>query len=242
MTLRCVFSMWGRPKKDLRDLGELYHDFAAFGAVSRQKPGIFAANQRCKAPIISAYVQWAIAKSKARSGDPVSFVELFCADGYYAMLARHFGATTAIGIDNDRDNHFSQASVIANRLGLTNVEFHKLDVTDIDQMPPADIVANVGGLYHVANPREIIKKSYRLARKYLILQSVVSMANSAPDYFESPAPGWTWGSRYNRESFDALIDSLGYRVVDRHFNELEGNDRLEDRGSVYYLIETQASS
>jgi hypothetical protein len=24
--------------------------------------------------------------------------------------------------------------------------------------------------------------------------------------------------------------------VDRHFNELEGNERPEDRGSVYYLI------
>ena len=58
-------------------------------------------------------------------------------------------------------------------------------------------------------------------------------------YFETPAPGWTWGSRYNRHSFGKLIADLGYEIVDMHFNELEGNGRLEDRGSVYYLIKVR---
>jgi hypothetical protein len=29
----------------------------------------------------------------------VSFAELFCADGYYAMMARRLGATASMGID-----------------------------------------------------------------------------------------------------------------------------------------------
>lgn len=112
----------------------------------------------------------------------------------------------------------------------------KLDVNEIHQLNPVDVVTNIGGLYHVANPAEILLNSYDLAKRFLFIQTVVSLANSDEDYFEAPAPGWTWGSRYSRESFNRLIGSFGWDVVDSHFNESEGNDRLEDRGSVYYLI------
>ena len=79
--------------------------------------------------------------------------------------------------------------------------------------------------------------SYTMAKRYLIVQSVVNLATDNENYFESPAPGWTWGNRFSRKSFDKMIKELGYNVIDCHFNELEGNDRLEDRGSVYYLIQ-----
>ena len=62
------------------------------------------------------------------------------------------------------------------------------------------------------------------------------MANEDPDYFESPAPGWTWGCRFNNASFDKVVRELGLEIMDQHFNELEGNDRVEDRGSSYYLL------
>ena len=223
-------------KNDLSDLGELYHDFSLFGIKNKQVPGIYYPNQYCKCFILRAYIQLAIAKCKVTLDTPVSFAELFCADDYYTMVARHFGATTSYGIDSDKDGFFSQAKLIAERLELTNVHFIQKDVNEIDTLERVDIVANLGGLYHVPNPREILQKSYKMAKKYLIIQSVVSMANNEPDYFECPAPGWTWGCRFNRRSFDAMIKDLGFTVVDQHFNELEGNERLEDRGSVYYLI------
>lgn len=75
-----------------------------------------------------------------------------------------------------------------------------------------------------------------MANHYLIVQSVVSLANKNRNYFETPAPGWDWGCRYNRVSFDRMIRSKGYNIIDSHFNELQGNDRLEDKGSIYYLI------
>ena len=227
--------------KDLDDLGELYHDFSIFGAKNRQLPGIYYLNQRCKAPIINAYIQLAIAKSKKKMDDEVTFTELFCADGYYAMVARLFGASKSYGIDNNRDGFFSKAKSIAERLGLTNIEFIEEDVNNIDRLERTDIVANVGGLYHIENPRQILIKSYNISKKYLIVQTVVSMVNELPDYFETPAPGWTWGSRFNKVSFHNLITDLGYKVLDCHFNELEGNKRIEDRGSIYYLIEVKPS-
>lgn len=222
----------------LEDLGELYHDYSFFCASGAQKPGIFKPNQKAKEPILRSYISLALAKSAGPASDRhVSFVELFCADGFYAMLARKLGASRSIGVDNDRDGHFAVAPVIAGRLGLGDVEFVKMDVNEaLGSLQEVDVVANVGGLYHVANPEEILDGSYRLAKQFLVIQTVVSLASHDPHHFVAPAPGWTWGCRYSRESFDATIRKRGWKIVDHHFNELTGNDRPEDRGSVYYLI------
>lgn len=228
-----------KQKNVLADLGPLYHEYSFFGVENEQLEGIYRLNQKSKFPVIMAHIALAIAKCKKTVNEQPAFTELFCADGFYAMVASKLGCGKSIGIDNDRDNHFENARIIAKRLGLKDIEFIKADILPGSKFEETDIVANVGGLYHVSNPKEILELSYKMAKKYLIVQSVVSMASDDPDYFETPAPAWTWGCRFNKISFDKLIKSLNYRVIDYMFNELEGNGRLEDRGSVYYLIEKQ---
>ncbi len=229
------------PRIALDDLGELYHDYAIFGARGRQLPGIYPLNQRCKMPILAAYIQWAIAKCRTTLDTPVSFTELFCADGFYAMLARHLGADRCFGIDSDKDGFFTRAREIAARLELDGVRFVTADVRAMHRFERTDIVANLGGLYHVEDPAEVLRLSSRLARRYLIVQSVVSLARTEDDYFETPAPGWTWGSRFSAGWLDRRIEELGGTVVDRHAHELAGNDRPEDRGSVAYLVRLPAA-
>ncbi|HNP60348.1 MAG TPA: class I SAM-dependent methyltransferase [Nitrospirales bacterium] len=221
----------------LSDLGPLYHNYSFFGVNNVQLPGIYELNQQAKAPIIIAYIAYAIAKSKKHALDRVSLSELFCADGFYAMVASRLGCNRSIGIDNDRDKHFEHANVIAERLNLHGVEFEKEEITPNSKFISTDVVVNVGGLYHVDAPDKILDLSYGMANKYLIVQSVVSLKTESEDYFEAPAPGWTWGNRYSRKSFDKMIKKICPKIIDQHFNELEGNNRLEDRGSVYYLIE-----
>jgi hypothetical protein len=221
----------------LEDLGPLYHSYKLFGVENEQLPGIYEKNQKCKEPIILGYIHWAIGKSRTSLDTPVSFAELFCADAYYAMAASFFGATSSIGIDDNRHNQSNEAPQIIERLGFRNVRLIDMDVQNIDTLDAVDIVANVGGLYHVSNPAEILAKSYRMTNRYLIVQNVVSLARTDPNYFETPAPGLTWGSRYSRRGFENLLRGSGYKIIDMHFNELEGNERPEDRGSVYALIE-----
>lgn len=224
----------------LDDLGPLYHSYRFFGVDNPQIVN-FAANQRCKEAIILSYILNGIAKSRKSMDSPVSFAELFCADGYFTMMARRFGANTAVGIDSNRDGHTAIAPKIAERLGFDNVRFDVRDVNSIVEVDEFDVVANLGGLYHVSNPIEILRKSYDLARRYLVVQTVVSMASDRDDYFVSPAPGWNWGSRFSPQSFLKMVGSQGYRVVDAFFNQLEGNVRPEDRGSIYMLIEKRAA-
>lgn len=220
----------------LDDLGPLYHDYRLFGVENAQLPN-FVVNQRVKEPILLGYISLAIGKSRKSVNDPVSFAELFCADGYFTMLAARLGASPAVGIDSNRDGWSDNMPEVARRLGLGSVVFQPRDVNDITESNAYDVVANVGGLYHVPNPIEILRKSWNLARRYLIVQTVVSMANEEETYFEAPAPGWQHGSRFNAKSFINMLRAERYRVIDGHFNVLEGNARPEDRGSVYFLIE-----
>jgi hypothetical protein len=220
----------------LDDLGPLYHSYRLFGVDNRQLEN-FRVNQLCKEPILLGYISLAIGKSRNSCFDTPSFAEFFCADGYYTMLANFLGAQPAVGIDNNRDGWSDNMLEIARRLGLLGVRFEDRDVQSISDVGAYDIVANIGGLYHVSNPEEILRKSYELARRYLIVQSVVSMANNDPSYFVSPAPGLQHGCRYSAQSFANMVQSQGYRILDVQFNQLEGNARIEDRGSVYALIE-----
>jgi len=220
----------------LKGLGPLYHGYSFFGVANEQLPGMYELNQQAKAPIITAYLAYAIAKSRNKATDPVSFIELFCADGYYTMVASRLGCCNSIGIDNNRDGHLQKARHIADRLGIKSVTFTEQEITEDADFDAADVIANIGGLYHVNKPREILRLSYEKAKKFLIVQTVVSLASTDENYFEAPAPGWTWGNRYSRESFDKMIHEVCPGVIDCHYNELEGNGRPEDRGSVYYLI------
>lgn len=224
-----LLPLWAQPK---------YHSYSVFGVkYNPQLSEAYVKNQKTKFPIITAYIAYALAKCKKTIDDPASFAEYFCADGYFTMLARHLGASEAHGYDNGKDPFFRTAGKMSKRLGLTNVYFHKADIFSIDEENSVDIVANIGGLYHVPDPAKAIDISYRHCRKYMILQTVVSMENNAPDYFETPAPGWSWGCRFSRAWLDQLVADKGYKVIDSHFNELEGNEALGSRGSSYYLIE-----
>ena len=137
--------------RSLEDLGPLYHSYHLFGVQNQQLPGIFQPNQACKEPIILSYILLALAKCRTSTDTPVTFAELFCADGYYAMASRHLGISASIGIDNNRDGFFTVANKVAERLGIDNCMFIEMDVNDIETLTPLDIVANIGGLYHVEN-------------------------------------------------------------------------------------------
>lgn len=221
----------------LRSLGPLYHDYSFFGVNNEQLPGIYALNQKVKAPIITSYIARAIALSRNRASDSVSFLEMFCADGYYAMVASRLGCSRCIGIDNNRDGHFQNANQIASLLGIRNTQFIQHEITRNSDFEAADIVANIGGLYHVSDPEGILLRSYEKANKFLIVQNVISLATQDENYYEAPAPGWTWGNRYSATSFHKMMTRLFPKILDIQLNELEGNERLEDKGSIYYLIQ-----
>ena len=216
---------------------EFYHNFSALGLELPQKGGIYAPNQSAKAPVITGYLLFALGKLRANGISPVTVAELFCADAYYSFLARRFGADRCYAFDNNRDGSLPEARYVQALLKDDRVEIHETEVATISSDFRASIVVNAGGLYHVPEPLSYLEQSYAMAEHYLVLQSVITMATEDENYFESPAPGWSWGCRFTYGYLEKEIRKRRYKVVDSDRNLLTGNDRPEDRGSAYFLIE-----
>jgi hypothetical protein len=216
---------------------EFYHDFSALGLNLPQKKGIFAPNQTAKAPVISGYLLFAIGKLRANDMVPLTVAELFCADAYYSFLARRFGADRCYAFDSNRDGILPEARYVRSLLKDDAVEIVETEVANISPDFRASIVINAGGLYHVEEPLRYLEQSYKMAEQYLIVQSAITIATEDENYFETPAPGWSWGCRFTYGYLEKEIRKRGYKVVDSERNLLRGNDRPEDRGSAYFLIE-----
>jgi hypothetical protein len=92
-----------------------------------------------------------------------------------------------------------------------------------------------GGLYHLSDPKKLLKLCYKITKHYLAIQTVVTLETEDKDYFVSPAPGWKHGCRFTDAGLREWLKQIGWKIVKHDRNELRANLQLSDRGSVYYL-------
>lgn len=208
-----------------------YHDFAPLGVATPQESGHFPANQRAKAPVLESMVREVLGEV----GEGAETVEIFCADGYYSIASARWGAARSTGIDWN-PYHIERAKLASRLVGVADrTEFRQGDVYRIEG--EWDILMNLGGLYHIADPMALLRQSLAWTRRYMVVQTVYSLANDDPGYFEAPAPGWSWGCRFSLARFEAMLLEAGWKITRLQTGELPGNDRPEDRGSVYAICE-----
>lgn len=214
-----------------------YHDFAPFGLPTPQLPGIYEPNQASKMPTLFNYIDRAI--GDLPDGAERSVLELFCADGFYSVRAALAGANAVRGVDLDEDN-LRKARLIADVLGLDQMRFDAADVFDVDDQ--VDVAICAGGLYHVSDPAGLVQQLRGQVRHHLVVQTVIHNGIEDRDYFETPAPGWTWGSRFSEAWLHAAVRAAGWEILEASRGELTGNDRPEDRGSAFLLCRPGMSS
>jgi predicted RNA methylase len=219
-----------RPELDLF-VQHWYHDFTSLGLPTPQRWGMFGPNQVAKQEPLCRLVSEALRLAGDRVEGP-TVLELFCADGFYAIYAAQHGAGSALGIDTDAVE-VAKAQLAANLLGVANANFQVADVLTSDAR--ADVGICAGGLYHLTDPAALLARLRRQIDRVLVIQTVVHLTRTEPDYFETPAPGLTWGSRFSYEYLITMVEGSGWRIVSAERNELTGNDRPEDRGSAYLL-------
>jgi predicted RNA methylase len=216
-----------------------YHDFTVIGFPTPQEPGMFGPNQQAKQAPLFELIGMAIdlaTQNRAR----VSGVDLFCGDGFYTNYAVTRGAASMLGVDTD-EKSLAKARVITRVLGhQTTVAFQQCDVRDVNGQYDFGICA--GGLYHISDPEALLARLRRNVRVALVIQTVYSLAVTSALYFESPAPGWTWGCRFSYPYLMAMVDRAGWSIQRALVNELPGNDRPEDRGSAYLLCLPRTAS
>ena len=189
-------------------------------------------NQRSKQGPLFALIDQALALCREQSL-PGRGVELFCSDGFYTNYAIQTGASELRGLDLD-PLYIAEARLISKVLG--NAHRTSFSVADVFSLrDPFDFCICAGGLYHLSNPQELLELLARRVRCALVIQTVYSLEDRPADYFETPAPGWTWGCRFSLPSLLHMVEESGWTVVRRSVNELEGNAELKDRGSAYLL-------
>ncbi len=103
-----------------------------------------------------------------------------------------------------------------------------------------DLVICAGGLYHLSNPASLLEILQNHTRKAMVLQTVVPLDQTDPDYFVSPAPDQNWGCRFSVAWLENTLRSQGWTILRTHFNELEANPLPKDRGSYSALCRPNA--
>jgi hypothetical protein len=98
-----------------------------------------------------------------------------------------------------------------------------------------DFAIAAGGLYHLEEPLDFLAGLHSKVRSRLVIQTVTSLENQDPDYFESPAPHQHWGCRFSADFLINKLPTTGWQVLESYSSELRYSVRLSDRGSLSLL-------
>jgi hypothetical protein len=196
------------------------------------QPSPHLINQRHKEDVLIPF----LSRYLRELGQAPACLELFCADGYYACLIKNLRPDARVtGVDRN-PNDIRRARAAAHVLGFSGIDFVIDDVWDyLRNAPPFDLIMCAGGLYHLADPRRLIELLRPAVKRYLIVQSVVTLETESSDYFVTPAPGWRHGSRFSHAALKRWLLDAGWMIVEQTRNELTGNERCCDRGSSYFV-------
>jgi hypothetical protein len=206
-----------------------YHDFEPLGLRTPQKGGHFRPNQAAKQPVLFGLIDQALSLCRDK-GSTLRGVELFCADGFYANYAAQRGAEEVLGVDLEPLD-LAKAALMTRVLGNEGrVRFDRQNVFDLEGTYDFGICA--GGLYHLSNPEELLTLLRERIKTALVVQTVYSLEHTADDYFETPAPGWTWGCRFSHSWLLEMMRRTGWSVMATCANELGGNEKLQDQGRL----------
>jgi protein-L-isoaspartate O-methyltransferase len=201
--------------------------------VLRRLPSPHLLNQ----PVKERHLLALVARALAGLGPRPTCLELFSADGYYSCRLKMLSPRARVtGVELDPEQ-VRRAETIARRLGLHEVSFRREDVwTFLERSSETyDLVLCAGGLYHLSDPARLLQAVTRVARGYLVVQSVVTLETEDPGYFVQPAKGWQHGCRFTHAWLRERLGALGWRIVEEARAELPGNRRPHDRGSSFFL-------
>jgi 2-polyprenyl-3-methyl-5-hydroxy-6-metoxy-1,4-benzoquinol methylase len=98
-------------------------------------------------------------------------LDIGCNAGFFSLDIAGRGAQHVDGVDL-RPANIAQARFVAAHYGVDNVEFHVSDVDAFASTQQWDVVFNLGVLYHVTNPIELVQRTYELCRKFAVIDTV----------------------------------------------------------------------
>lgn len=162
-----------------------------------------------------------------------SVLDLGCNSGFFSMDLVDRGVGEVHGVDL-RAKNIEQAKFLAHHYGVDRVNFQTLDVDDVDSDAQWDVVLNLGVLYHMVNPLQLIRQTYDLCRHFAIIDSAchrepvsgyIMMGNKNVDLSEEGRETYEL-----RPTYRGAIDTIQYAGF-RDVFEIVGE--AEDPHGVY---------
>lgn len=210
-----------------------YHDFETLGFKTpfREILVTYRRNQQCKQGPLFDLINRAVQICKTK-GEAIKGLELFCADGFYGNFALKCKADSIYGIDHD-STEINKANLMSRLLGTAHkAKFEQGDVFKF--RGEYDFCICAGGLYHIPNPADLLALLRERIKTVLVIQTVYSLENTAPDYFIAPIPWIGYGSNFSYGYMLKMVTEAGWEIIEQYNNEL-ANVGLWDKGSAYLL-------
>jgi hypothetical protein len=101
-----------------------------------------------------------------------SVVDIACNWGGFSIEARLRGASKVMGFDI-RPENIAKAGRVAAHFGAQDIEFRVQDLFTHEVTEQHDIVLNLGLMYHISMPWEMMKKTYEMTRDVAVIDTVV---------------------------------------------------------------------
>jgi 2-polyprenyl-3-methyl-5-hydroxy-6-metoxy-1,4-benzoquinol methylase len=116
-------------------------------------------------------INGAVARLLGADLERTTVLDIGCHSGLFSLDLATRGAAHVDGIDL-RPQNIAQARFAAEYYGIDNVSFEVRDVDDVASDGQWDVVLNLGVLYHVLNPFELIEKTHALCRSFAVIDTV----------------------------------------------------------------------
>lgn len=101
-----------------------------------------------------------------------SVVDIACNWGGFSVEAHLRGASKVMGFDI-RPENIAKAGRVAAHFGAPEIEFRVQDLFTHAVTEQYDIVLNLGLMYHISMPWEMMKKTYEMTREIAVIDTVV---------------------------------------------------------------------
>jgi tRNA (mo5U34)-methyltransferase len=151
-------------------------------------------------------------------------LDIGCQAGFFSLDMADRGAASVTGVDL-REGNLAQARFLAEHYGVDGVSFEQVDAEDYVAERQWDVVLNLGLLYHVTRPLDLLRTTYQLTRKVAVIDTV---CNNEPvsAYLvvaERDTDKWDEGRDVVElhPTYRALLDGLRWAGF-RHLVEVEG--------------------
>jgi tRNA (mo5U34)-methyltransferase len=161
--------------RQISELGDWFHNLDLFGIPTA--PNHFLGD--------FPKVKWKhIATAIPEDLTGASVLDVGCNGGFYSIQLKQRGARRVLGIDID-DRYLNQARFAARTLGL-DIEFQKVSVYDIDQVPGTfDYVFFMGVLYHLRYPLFALDKLVKKVGGKLVFQTMIRGSEQVRNWEEN---------------------------------------------------------